>query len=146
MRMDYVLELPNKIDAIDRTVRFLMDRCRESGFDPDRLRLNFRVGMTEALTNAMLYGNANDPRKRVQVEAKIGERVVTVRVTDEGGGFDPRHVPDPTLPSNRRRASGRGVFLIRQLMDRVEYNERGNSITMVLLSEPRPLEREKARA
>lgn len=146
MSAQYALELPNDVHAIGRTVRYLMRRCRDAGFDHDRLRLNFRVGVTEALTNAMLYGNANDPGKRIQVEAKVDGRVVTVRVTDEGGGFDPRLVPDPTLPGNRQRTGGRGVFLIRQLMDRVEYNERGNSVTMVLLSEPQPLEREKARA
>jgi serine/threonine-protein kinase RsbW len=132
MQLDYVLELPNDLRAIERSVDYLMDKGLEVGFDCDRLRLNFRVGLTEALANAMLYGNCRDPRKRVRVEAHLSPFEITVRVTDEGRGFDPDAVLDPTLPANRARPGGRGIFLIQQLMDRVEYNERGNSITMIL--------------
>jgi serine/threonine-protein kinase RsbW len=134
MQLDYVLELPNDLRAIERSVDYLMDKGREVGFDFDRLRLNFRVGLTEALANAMLYGNCRDPRKRVRVEAHLTSQEIKVQVTDEGRGFNPAAVLDPTLPANRVRSGGRGIFLIRQLMDRVEFNERGNSITMILLS------------
>ena len=135
MPTDHVLELPNDLRAIDRAVSYLIDRGQEIGFSSERLRLNFRVGLTEALANAMLYGNARDPRKRVRVEAKVTGQVITVRVTDEGRGFNPAAVTDPTLPRNRTRAGGRGLFLIKKLMDRVEFNERGNSITMILFNE-----------
>jgi serine/threonine-protein kinase RsbW len=145
MRLDYVLELPNDLLAIERSVDYLMEKGREVGFDCDRLRLNFRVGLTEALANAMLYGNCRDPRKRVRLEAHLTPDEITVRVTDEGRGFDPGTVLDPTLPGNRVRPGGRGIFLIRKLMDRVEFNERGNSITMILLSPDGPT-RESATA
>ena len=134
MQLDYVLELPNDLHAIERSVDYLTDRGREVGFDYDRLRLNFRVCLTEALANAMLYGNCRDPGKRVHVQAHLTPQEIKVQVTDEGGGFNPDNVVDPTLPANRVRPGGRGIFLIRQLMDRVEFNERGNSITMILLS------------
>lgn len=134
MQLDYVLELPNDLRAIEGSVDYLMDKGCEVGFDRDRLRLNFRVGLTEALANAMLYGNSRDPRKRVRIEAHLSPRKIRVQVTDEGRGFNPEAVSDPTLPANRVRAGGRGIFLIRQLMDQVEFNERGNSITMILLS------------
>lgn len=134
MQLDYVLELPNDLRAIERSVDYLTDKGREVGFDHDRLRLNFRVGLTEALANAMLYGNCRDPRKRVRVEAHLTAREIRVQVTDEGRGFDPEAVLDPTLPANRVRPGGRGIFLIRQLMDDVRFNDRGNSITMILLS------------
>jgi serine/threonine-protein kinase RsbW len=136
MPFDYTLELPNDLRAIERAVGYLVDRGREAGFDYDKLRLNFRVGLTEALANAMLYGNCRDPRKRVRVVARLTSNEITVQVTDEGAGFDPNKVLDPTLPTNRLRPGGRGIFLIRKLMDRVEFNELGNSITMVLLSPP----------
>ncbi|MGH7469287.1 MAG: ATP-binding protein [Longimicrobiales bacterium] len=132
MSFDYSLELPNDLRAIERAVTYLMDRGLEVGFDYDRLRLNFRVGLTEALANAILYGNCRDPRKRVRVKAWLSSEEITVQVTDEGRGFDPEKLLDPTLPRNRMRAGGRGIFLIRKLMDRVEFNESGNSITMVL--------------
>ena len=134
MAFDHTLELPNDLRAIERAVGYLVDRGREVGFDYDRLRLNFRVGLTEALANAMLYGNCRDPRKRVRVEARLTPTEIIVQVTDEGSGFDPAKVLDPTLPVNRTRPGGRGIYLIRKLMDRVEFNELGNSITMVLLS------------
>lgn len=133
MQLDYVLELPNDLRAIERSVEYLVDRAREVGFEDDRLRLNFRVGLTEALANAMLYGNCRDPRKRVRVEARLSPEEIAVQVTDEGRGFDPESILDPTLPANRLRAGGRGLFLIRKLMDRVEFNERGNSIRMILI-------------
>lgn len=134
MRQDYVLELPNDLRTIERSVAYLLERGREIGFDDRRLRLNLRVGVTEALANAMLYGNCRDPRKRVRLEARFSPYEIVVQVTDEGRGFDPRGVSDPTLPVNRTRPGGRGIFLIQKLMDRVEYNEQGNSIRMVLRS------------
>jgi serine/threonine-protein kinase RsbW len=135
MPTDYVLELPNDLRAIERAVDYLVERGRETGFNHERLRLNFRVGLTEALANAMLYGNGRDPGKRVRIDAKLTPSTLTVRVTDEGLGFNPSKLSDPTLPRNRTRAGGRGIFLIKKLMDRVEFNESGNSITMVLLNE-----------
>lgn len=134
MQRDYVLELPNDLRTIERSVEELMEQARDVGFEDDRLRLNFRVGLTEALANAMLYGNLRDPRKHVRIVAHLSPQEVSVEVTDEGRGFNPSSVLDPTLPDNRQRAGGRGLFLIRKLMDHVEFNERGNSIRMVLLS------------
>jgi serine/threonine-protein kinase RsbW len=134
MPSSHSLELPNDLRTIDRAVQYLMDRSSEAGFDPDRLRLNFRVSLTEALANAMLYGNCRDPRKKVLVQADIDAACVRVQVTDEGRGFNPASLPDPTSPDNRRRTGGRGIFLIRKLMDSVEFNDRGNSITMILLN------------
>lgn len=134
MPSEYTLELPNDLRVIERAVQYLMARGREQGFDARRLRFNFRVGVTEALANAMLYGNGRDPHKRVRLDARLGPDAIMVRVTDEGRGFDPRVIPDPRLPAHRVRTGGRGIFLIRRLMDRVEFNHRGNAITMVLLA------------
>jgi serine/threonine-protein kinase RsbW len=144
MPTDYVLELPNDLRAIEAAVNYLIDRAQEIGFNKERLRLNLRVGMTEALANAMLYGNCRDPRKRVRIDAKFASGALTIRVTDEGRGFNPATVSDPTIGRNRMRAGGRGIFLIRKLMDRVEFNERGNSITMVLYNESKQNARESA--
>ena len=134
MQRDYVLELPNDLRKIEGSVEELMEQAQQVGFDADRLRLNFRVCLTEALANAMLYGNCRDPRKCVRVEAHMSPEQVSVEVTDEGRGFNPEKVLDPTLEDNRLRAGGRGLFLIRKLMDHVEFNAQGNSIKMVLFS------------
>jgi serine/threonine-protein kinase RsbW len=140
MQANYIIELPNDLCAIGDSVEYLVGRGEEAGFDDERLRLNLRVGLSEALANAMLYGNCRDPRKRVRIEARITPDEILLRVTDEGHGFDPDTLADPTTPGNRKRIGGRGIFLIRKMMDHVEFNDKGNSITMVL-ARTQPAER-----
>ncbi len=132
MDRELVLELPNDVRSIENAVAFVMSRCSCCEIAARRLNLNFRVGLTEALSNAMLYGNAQDPSKRVLVEVLLGEASITARVTDQGAGFDPASVPDPRTPQNLCKEGGRGLFLMRELLDEVEYNDRGNSVTLVL--------------
>jgi serine/threonine-protein kinase RsbW len=136
MNRELTFNLPSDVRGIQRFVDVLLGHGHGLGFDPGRLRLNLRVGVTEALTNAMMYGNGGDVRRTVAIHARFSHDEIVIRVTDEGTGFDPRDVPDPTTPTNRRRVHGRGIFLIRQLMDRVEYNERGNSVEMRLTNGP----------
>ncbi|MEX0911895.1 MAG: ATP-binding protein [Gemmatimonadota bacterium] len=134
----FVLELPSDLRVIEAAVGYLVGRCRAASFQGPRLDLNFRVGVTEALANAVLYGNARDPRKTVKVEVSLEPNRVVVSVADEGTGFDPGSIPDPTRPENLHAAGGRGLFLIRNLMDEMQYNERGNALRMVLLREVPP--------
>lgn len=130
--VEFSLELPSDLSHIQAAVDYLVGRCRAHAFEGSRLDLNFRVGVTEALANAVLYGNAGDPEKTIRVEVSLDTTRVEVCVIDEGGGFDPRGVPDPTLPENIESPTGRGLFLIRRLMDETEHNERGNAVRMVL--------------
>jgi len=129
---ELVLELPNDIRSIEHAVEYVTRHCSSCGDHARRLNLNFRVGLTEALSNAMLYGNGSDPKKRVRVEVTVGVEEVSVRVTDQGVGFDPETVLDPTLPGNISKTGGRGIFLMKALMDEVQFNERGNAVTLVL--------------
>lgn len=142
-RAEFVLQLPSDLRIIEAAVYYLVDRCRSYAFGGPRLSLNFRVGITEALANAVLYGNQGDPGKHVRIEVSIDSSMVALRVEDEGRGFDPQSVPDPTLPENLHRAGGRGLFLIRELMDEVEFSDRGNAVRLVLLRDP-PRGRRKA--
>jgi anti-sigma regulatory factor (Ser/Thr protein kinase) len=127
-----VLELPNDVRAIEDAVDYVLQRCAGCEARSRRLRLNFRVSLTEALSNAMLYGNGGHPDKRVRVEVTVGTERLTARISDEGAGFDPQAVPDPTRPENLTNPGGRGLFLMRKLMDEVHYNDRGNCVTLVL--------------
>ena len=135
---DLVLELPTDIRSIEHAVEYVVDRCHCCESQADRLRLNFRVGLTEALSNAMLYGNGHDPSKRVRVEVTLGQGEITARVTDQGNGFDPHAVPDPTTPENLLKTGGRGLFLMRQLLDEVMFNDEGNQVTLVLRLDASP--------
>lgn len=135
-RLDLVLELPSDLRLIEAAVSYLVGRCRAFAFEGPRLDLNFRVGVTEALANAVLYGNESDPDKTVRVEFRLDEHQVEVRVRDQGRGFDPATVPDPTTPDHIESPGGRGLFLIRNLMDELEFNETGNALRMVLERSP----------
>ncbi|MGD8320329.1 MAG: ATP-binding protein [Gemmatimonadota bacterium] len=136
MENDLVLELPTDIRSIEHAVEYVVRRCQACDVYASRLRLNFRVGLTEALSNAMLYGNGHDPSKRVRVEVTLADSEIKARIIDQGDGFDPSGVPDPTTPDNLLKPGGRGLFLMRQLLDEVSFNDRGNEVTLVLRLEP----------
>jgi serine/threonine-protein kinase RsbW len=129
---DLVLELPTDVRTIEHAVDYVIGRCPTCAEQARRLQLNFRVGLTEALSNAMLYGNSHDPSKRVLVEIAFQLGCIQARVTDQGAGFDPNAVPDPTAPENLTKPCGRGLFLMRKLLDEVSYNDQGNQVTLVL--------------
>lgn len=132
MDRELVVELPNDLQCIEEAVEFVVRRCAICRAASARLRFNFRVSLSEALANAMIYGNGRDPSKRVRVEVAVAGTALEVRVTDQGRGFDPAKVSDPTCPEHLMEPGGRGIFLMRELMDDVRFNERGNAVTLVL--------------
>ena len=93
---------------------------------------NLRTALAEALSNAIAYGNHHDPAKLVRVRVECAPEAVRVHVADDGEGFDPARVPDPTLPENLEREEGRGLFVLRHLVDHVSFNEKGNAICLTL--------------
>ena len=88
------------------------------------------VATLEAVNNAITHGNKANPQKLVEVEIEFEKNEMRITVTDEGEGFDPTKIPDPTMPENIEELSGRGVFLMTKLADLIEFNEKGNSVTM----------------
>lgn len=88
------------------------------------------VATLEAVNNAITHGNKGNPKKMVNVEITYEQKKMTVTVTDEGPGFNPSDVPDPTRPENIEELSGRGVFLMTKLADKIDFNEKGNSVTL----------------
>ena len=97
------------------------------------------MALDEAFVNAVKHGNKNDPTKLVRVGAELSPTEASFTVEDEGEGFDVRTIPDPCDPSNLFKSSGRGVLLIYNIMDEVEYNAQGNRVKMVKRPE-RPVE------
>lgn len=132
MPRDLVLELPTDLGSIQHAVDYVIGCCPTCTEEVRRLQLNFRVGLTEALSNAMMYGNLHDPSKRVLLEIAFQLGRIQARVTDQGAGFDPDAVPDPTTPENLMKPCGRGLFLMRKLLDEVWFNDQGNQVTLVL--------------
>lgn len=92
-------------------------------FNADEVKyVNFLIALTEALVNAVLHGNKNNPNKKVEVKITCDDEMLTASVKDEGEGFDVNKVPDPTTEENLFKESGRGLFLIRSLVDEVEVS------------------------
>jgi serine/threonine-protein kinase RsbW len=88
------------------------------------------VATLEAVNNAITHGNKSNTQKLVDVEIEFDKNEIKITVTDEGPGFDPKKIPDPTMPENIEALSGRGVFLMTKLADSIVFNEKGNSVTM----------------
>jgi serine/threonine-protein kinase RsbW len=88
------------------------------------------LALTEAVTNAIYHGNRLKARKKVRVFTRRSNRSLLFVVEDEGLGFDPDRLPDPTRPENLCKEGGRGVYLIRQVCDRVEYRNAGRTVEM----------------
>ena len=89
-----------------------------------------QLAMEEALANAIKHGNQLAPDKEVNVVCRIAPSLVQIEITDEGNGFDPTTIPDPTDDEHLGSPCGRGVMLIRSFMSRVEFNAKGNQILM----------------
>ena len=103
--------------------------CRTFGFTDEDL-FAIRLGYEEATANAARHGNRNDPGKMITIEYEVCESQVWIRITDEGPGFDPDEVPDPTLPQNLDRPSGRGLMLMRHYME-TRFLPPGNTVELV---------------
>lgn len=128
------LEFPSSVGYVRHAVSEIVDACERLAFAGSRATLNLRVALGEVLANAILYGNGEDPGRLVRIDADLCPGAAVVTVTDEGSGFDLASVLDPTLPENRDRSQGRGLFLLRKLADEVSYNERGNAVTLTIRS------------
>ncbi|MFH1553050.1 MAG: ATP-binding protein [Candidatus Omnitrophota bacterium] len=108
----------------------LINDLKKKGVEEDII-FDVHVAFEEALRNAMIHGNKSESGKKVIIETNMTETEVVICVEDEGDGFDPWGLPDPTLNENLLKEGGRGVYLIRHLMDEVRYEEGGRKIIMI---------------
>jgi serine/threonine-protein kinase RsbW len=119
---DVHLEIRSTIEALDLVQAISEHIARRLGFEDDLLHWT-TMAVRESVVNAISHGNRSDPAKRVFIDFSVRPEpepvdfIVCVR--DEGNGFDPATIKDPLSPENMLRASGRGIFLIRQFMDEV---------------------------
>jgi serine/threonine-protein kinase RsbW len=133
------LILASRFENIEVAERALLDLCTQAGCGGED-EYWLVTALREALANAIRHGNKQDPNRKIRIDLGIADRVVTIRVEDEGQGFDPSTIPDPTEPQNLLRPSGRGIFYMRQFMNRVDFcrgSDGGTAVTMVRELEPR---------
>ena len=117
----YYLEIestPNNLITVEEFVNYF---AKEIGIPESRMN-GLMLSVTEATTNAIKHANKNDESKLVKINVKVENNKVYISVKDEGVGFDPTQIPDPTEPENLMKDSGRGVYLMKFYMDDVQYN------------------------
>lgn len=96
----------------------------------DRDVFGVRLAIEEALVNAIKHGNRMDPNKTVRVFCRVCHQKIRIEVEDQGDGFKPSDVPDPTADENLERPCGRGIMLMRAFMTTIEYNDSGNRVVL----------------
>lgn len=126
------LALASRFENIEVAERALLDLCRRAGWPSDE-DYWLVTALREAVANAVRHGNRQDPSRLVRLEYSVQGSTVTICVEDEGEGFDPGDVPDPTDPANLLRPNGRGIFYMRQFMNRVEFRPTANGGTSVVM-------------
>lgn len=119
---------PNNLITVEEFVNYF---CKDINLTDDQLA-NVLLAVTEATTNAIIHANKCDQSKMVTINVKVNETKLVVKVKDEGEGFDPADIPDPTEPENLLNESGRGVYLMRVYMDNVEYNRTPSGMETIL--------------
>lgn len=132
---EFYLEIPSDPANMSLVEEFVNKISGEIGIDPDK-SAGVLLAVTEATTNAIIHANKSNPEKMVKISAVYDEDEVTLRfkIRDQGRGFDPNKIPDPTRPENLLKDSGRGLFLMKIYADDLQYNmtEEGTETSLLL--------------
>ena len=128
--MEETVVIPSNLDAAQEAGDKLLDQLAKHAF-PEAAIFAIKLALEEALNNAVKHGNKFDAEKTVGMTWRVDAAEVAVTITDQGEGFKPDRLPDPTADENIEKPTGRGVMLMRAFMDEVRFNERGNQVTMV---------------
>lgn len=115
-----------ELEKLEPFVSSLQDRLSLSDEQYNRILLT----LSEAVSNAILHGNDENPEKKVLIVSEFQQNSLEISVSDEGPGFDPLSLPDPLEEENLLNQGGRGVYLIKEYADKVSYSEDGAKITM----------------
>ena len=120
---------PNNLITIEEFVNYF---AKDLGLSEEQLSV-LLLAVTEATTNAIIHANKCNPSKLVKIHAQIENSKLVIRIKDEGKGFDPTRLPDPTEPENLLKDSGRGVYLMKVYMDEVKYNVTPTGLETILV-------------
>lgn len=124
------LTLPSRIETVAKAANAVADFVGRSGIS-EEAAFGIDMAVREAVTNAVVHGNEQDERKAVELTLKSSPEAVEITVHDQGQGFSPEEVPDPTKEENILKTSGRGIFFMRTFMDEVTWSIRPGGGTTV---------------
>ena len=124
------LVLPSRLEEVARVEQTVLDAAAARGYD-DPARFAIKLALEEALINAIKHGNCGESSRQVTVHFCVTDEQVEISVCDEGCGFRPEVVPDPTLDENLEKPNGRGLMLMHAYMSEVRHNDTGNCVTLI---------------
>ena len=143
MQKKFILVLASKTQSVKKVEGFMRTVNRSANLNEEQY-YKVLVATTEAVNNGIIHGNKRDPEKKVCVTCMLNQTTLVIRVHDEGPGFDAAHLPDPLAPENLLREHGRGVFLIRSMMDSVVFEHESDGADVVMtISLPKPAPRKR---
>ncbi|MBE9511025.1 MAG: ATP-binding protein [Bacteroidetes bacterium] len=128
--MRNVVKIASKPENLREIEKFI-DKFNEIEELDNGLYGKVMLATIEAANNAIVHGNKLDPQKIVKVEIAKGEGRIEIYVEDQGNGFDYMRIPDPTAPENIENIHGRGVFLMKQLSDEVNFYKNGTKVQIL---------------
>ncbi len=129
-RVSYTLE--STLESVNKAEELSNQLAAQAGFDEDECQ-RISMAVREAAVNAVLHGNAYDPKKKMTVSYENTGGELVIRIADQGKGLDVEHIPDPLAPENLLKQSGRGIFLMRAFMDEVRFRtlDPGSEVTLI---------------
>lgn len=122
-----ILVIKSEISELKKVEKFLLDIIKKYNID-NRYFNKIYLCLSEAVINSIKHGNKNDKKKEVIIAANCIDNGLDLKVVDEGEGFNVNGIKNPTHTSNLKNESGRGIFIIRSMSNKLEYNEKGNRI------------------
>ncbi len=134
LREKIEFEFPSALSLMHSVLNYLTKRVEKLGVI-DAEDSHLFIALDEAFVNAIKHGNQFNPEKNVRISVDVSPKEASFIFEDEGEGFDVAKIPDPRDPENLFKATGRGVLIIHNVMDAVQYNKRGNRITMIKKTE-----------
>ena len=123
------LQFISYFEEMDKATSVVLSAMDSLGYADESIR-KMKIILTELFANAIFHGNKGDHSKKVTVGHTIDKKKTVISIMDEGDGFDPARVPDPTLPENLVKDSGRGLYIVKSYADRLEFNKKGNRVTI----------------
>ncbi|GHE54942.1 MULTISPECIES: ATP-binding protein [Roseivirga] len=123
------IEIPSLVENI-RIVESFIDNAKEKYHLTDDVYGNIMIAVVESVNNAILHGNKTDKTKNVRLSANLLEGQVIFSITDEGPGFDHKNLPDPTAPENLEKVGGRGIFIMKNLADEIQFKDEGRTVEL----------------
>ncbi len=123
------IQIPSIPENI-RIVESFIDNVKDRYDLNDDIYGNIMIAVTESVNNAISHGNGNQQSKNVTLKLLLDDSTIRFQISDEGKGFNPQHLPDPTAPENLSNPGGRGIFLMKHLCDEVVFRNQGTEVEL----------------